>query len=299
MRDKLRLLMAVIAADFVLFAVLVWALGAWTGAGSCAAGAPGSAADRGRGLAAEAPQGAEGRGAGRATGTARGAEGRGAGRAAGTAQGAPGRAPAAAANPNPKPGDGMVSEKRPDGAKCVALTFDDGPNKECTKDLLDGLKARGAKATFFLMGENIPGNEDLVRRMKEEGHLIGNHSYRHIQLTKAGSKAVCDAVDQTSRMIEEITGERPQYLRPPYGDWNEDLECKVDMTTVLWSVDSLDWKLQNRQKIVKRVLKDVKDGDIILMHDIFPTSVEAALEIIDTLSGQGYTFVTVDEVLID
>jgi peptidoglycan/xylan/chitin deacetylase (PgdA/CDA1 family) len=73
----------------------------------------------------------------------------------------------------------------------------------------------------------------------------------------------------------------------------------VDMTTVLWSVDSLDWKLQNRQKIVKRVLKDVKDGDIILMHDIFPTSVEAALEIIDTLTPQGYTFVTVDEVLID
>ena len=73
----------------------------------------------------------------------------------------------------------------------------------------------------------------------------------------------------------------------------------MDMTTVLWSVDSLDWKLQNRQKIVKRVLKDVKDGDIILMHDIFPTSVEAALEIIDTLTPQGYTFVTVDEVLID
>lgn len=197
------------------------------------------------------------------------------------------------------PGDGVVSEKRGNGVKCVALTFDDGPNKECTKDLLDGLKARGVKATFFLMGQSIPGNEDLVRRMKDEGHLIGNHSYRHIQLTKAGENAVCDAVDQTSVMIEQITGERPQYLRPPYGDWNDNLECKVDMTTVLWSVDSLDWKLQNRQKIVKRVLKDVKDGDIILMHDIFPTSVEAALEIIDTLTPQGYTFVTVDEVLID
>ncbi len=197
------------------------------------------------------------------------------------------------------PGEGVVSEKRGNAVKCVALTFDDGPNKECTKDLLDGLKARGVKATFFLMGESINGNEDLVRRMKEEGHLIGNHSYRHIQLTKAGEKAVCEAVDQTSLMIEEITGQRPQYLRPPYGDWNDDLECKVDMTTVLWSVDSLDWKLQNRQKIVKRVLKDVKDGDIILMHDIFPTSVEAALEIIDTLTPQGYTFVTVDEVLID
>ena len=84
-----------------------------------------------------------------------------------------------------------------------------------------------------------------------------------------------------------------------FGDWNEELECDVGMTTVLWSVDSLDWKLKNKNKIVKRVLKDVEDGDIILMHDIFPTSVQAALELIDTLTRQGYTFVTVDELLID
>lgn len=204
------------------------------------------------------------------------------------------------ARPAGASGDETAGEQRPgDGVKCVALTFDDGPQRDCTGDLLDGLKARGAKATFFLMGQNIPGNEDLVLRMKEEGHLIGNHSYRHIQLTKAGSDAVCDAVDKTGQMIGEITGTPPQYLRPPYGAWNDDLECRVDMTTVLWSVDSLDWKLQNRQKIVRRVLKEVKDGDIILMHDIFPTSVEAALEIIDTLTRQGYTFVTVDELLID
>ena len=181
----------------------------------------------------------------------------------------------------------------------VALTFDDGPDRECTEDLLDGLKNRGVKASFFLMGQNIEGNEDLVLRMKEEGHLVGNHSYSHVQLTKAGSDAVCQAVDRTSRMIEEITGERPQYMRPPYGDWNEELECRVGMTTVLWSVDSLDWKLRNTNRVVKRVLKDVEDGDIILMHDIFPTSVEAALEIVDTLTKRGYTFVTVDELLID
>ena len=88
-------------------------------------------------------------------------------------------------------------------------------------------------------------------------------------------------------------------MRPPYGDWNEELECRVGMTTDLWSVDSLDWKLRNTNRVVKRVLKDVEDGDIILMHDIFPTSVEAALEIVDTLTKRGYTFVTVDELLID
>ena len=195
-------------------------------------------------------------------------------------------------------GDTLDRAKGLEG-KCVALTFDDGPNEDYTEKLLDGLKERNVRATFFLMGQNIEGNEEIVKRMKAEGHLIGNHSYSHVQLTKAGSDAVCQAVDRTSRMIEGIIGERPQYMRPPYGDWNEELECRVGMTTVLWSVDSLDWKLRNTNRVVKRVLKDVENGDIILMHDIFPTSVEAALEIVDTLTKRGYTFVTVDELLID
>ena len=117
--------------------------------------------------------------------------------------------------------------------------------------------------------------------------------------TWAGAGAACDGVDKTSSLIENITEERPQYMRPPFGDWNEELECEVGMTTVLWSVDSLDWKLRNKNRIVKRVLKDVEDGDIILMHDIFPSSVEAALELVDALTKEGYTFVTVDELLID
>lgn len=183
--------------------------------------------------------------------------------------------------------------------KCIALTFDDGPDDKYTTLLLEGLKERGVVATFFLMGQKIEGNEAIVRQMNEDGHLIGNHSYSHIQLTRAGTEKVCRAVEQTSAMIEAITGERPRYLRPPYGDWNDELECRVELTTVLWSVDSLDWKLQNRGRIVKRVLKEAEDGDIILMHDIFPESVDAALEIVDTLTMEGYTFVTVDELLID
>ncbi len=183
--------------------------------------------------------------------------------------------------------------------KVVALTFDDGPHETCTAELLDGLKERGVKVTFFLMGQSIEGNEELVRRMQQEGHLIGNHSYRHIQLTKAGEERVCDAVEQTGTMIEEITGIRPQYLRPPYGDWNDRLECRLDLTTVFWSVDSLDWKLKDTGRIVDYVEKRVRSGDIVLMHDIFPTSVEAALELIDDLKEQGYQFVTVEELLID
>ncbi len=183
--------------------------------------------------------------------------------------------------------------------KYVALTFDDGPSRKCTPVLLDGLKERDVHATFFLMGKNIEGNEDIVKRMSDEGHLIGNHSYEHIQLTKAGPEAVCEAVEHTQKQIEAITGKRPEYIRPPYGDWNEELEEEIGMTPVLWSADSLDWKLKDTGKILRRVLKDVKDGDIILLHDIFSSSVEAALELIDILQKEGYVFVTADELLIE
>lgn len=183
--------------------------------------------------------------------------------------------------------------------KYIALTFDDGPSRKYTPILLDGLKERGVHATFFLMGKNIEGKEDIVKRMSEEGHLIGNHSYEHIQLTKAGAKAVCEAVEHTQEQIGAITGKRPEYIRPPYGDWNEELEEEIGMTPVLWSLDSLDWKLKDTGKIIHQVLKDVKDGDIILLHDIFPSSVEAALELIDILQKEGYVFVTADELLIE
>ena len=183
--------------------------------------------------------------------------------------------------------------------KYIELTFDDGPSRKYTPILLDGLKERGVHATFFLMGKNIEGEEDIVKRMSEEGHLIGNHSYEHIQLTKAGAKAVCEAVEHTQEQIEAITGKRPEYIRPPYGDWNEELEEEIGMTPVLWSLDSLDWKLKDTGKIIHQVLKDVKDGDIILLHDIFPSSVEAAPELIDILQKEGYVFVTADELLIE
>ena len=189
---------------------------------------------------------------------------------------------------------GAVSETRME-EKVVALTFDDGPHSVYTKKLLEGLKKRGIKVTFFLMGSNIEGNEELVRQMKQDGHLIGNHGYRHVQMTEK----VRESVEKTGKIIEEIIGEEPEYLRPPYGDWNEELAEKMDLTPVFWSVDSLDWKYQNTPKITSRVLKEVEDGDIILMHDIFPTSVESALEIVDTLQEQGYTFVTADELIID
>lgn len=183
--------------------------------------------------------------------------------------------------------------------KEAALTFDDGPHSLYTPQLLDGLKKRGVKASFFLIGQNIDGNEDIIRRMKEEGHLIGNHSQSHMQLTKENAELACRQINSTNQKIYEITGEMPSYIRPPYGSWNEELECMVPMTVTLWDVDPLDWKTQDKGKIVSHVKKHVEDGSIILLHDVYGTSVDAALEIVDTLSREGYNFVTVDELLID
>lgn len=186
-----------------------------------------------------------------------------------------------------------------DEKKIIALTFDDGPHPVYTKELLQGLRERNVRVSFFLVGQNIKGNEDIVREMQTDGHLIGNHSNTHVQLNAGSMQNACDEIEQTNQRIYEATGQRPVYIRPPFGSWSEDLECLVPMTVVLWNIDPLDWKLQNTRKVVSHVLKHTEDGSIVLLHDSYQTSVEAALEIIDTLTRQGYTFVTVDEMMID
>lgn len=180
----------------------------------------------------------------------------------------------------------------------VALTFDDGPSKKYTPMLLDGLKERGIHASFFLMGKNIQGNEELVRRIQEEGHLIGNHTYNHVQLNKVPAATAKEEIEKTSNQIYEITGNYPVYMRPPFGAWRKDLELSVEMFPVMWSIDTLDWQSQNVASVVEIVEKQVKDGSIILMHDGYETSVEAAFRIVDILLEAGYEFVTVDQMLI-
>lgn len=183
--------------------------------------------------------------------------------------------------------------------KQVAITFDDGPHSIYTARLLDGLRERDVKASFFLLGQNIAGKEAIVQQMELDGHMIGNHGFSHVQMNQ---ESVCEAVKQvekTNDLVEEITGKRPEYFRPPFGSWSEEMESEVGMTVALWNLDSLDWKYQDTGKVTKAILKEIEPGDIILMHDVFPTSVEAALQVIDTLSSQGYTFVTADELLVD
>lgn len=125
------------------------------------------------------------------------------------------------------------------GEKQIALTFDDGPHSVYTPRLLDGLRERGVHATFFLLGENVNGKEAIVKQMQEDGHLIGNHGYSHVQLSKESAGAACGQIEESNHRIEAITGIKPQYLRPPYGSWNEELECSTDMSVVLWDVEGL------------------------------------------------------------
>ena len=179
----------------------------------------------------------------------------------------------------------------------AALTFDDGPHATYTPLLLDGLHKRGIHATFFLMGKNIEGKEEIVKQMQKDGHLIGNHTYDHVQLDKLPGDQACQQILKTNNEIYEITGEYPLYLRPPYGAWPKNLELCVTMLPVFWDVDTLDWKSKNVQSVEEIVKREVKDGSIILMHDSFPTSVEAALEIADMLTEAGYDLVTAEHPL--
>ncbi|EOT24533.1 hypothetical protein C805_02745 [Eubacterium sp. 14-2] len=190
-------------------------------------------------------------------------------------------------------------ERAGDEKKKIALTFDDGPHPQYTPEMLEALKERNVKATFFLLGEEVEKYPEIVKQIQEEGHLIGNHSYKHEQLSKLPMEQACSQVTRTNELIYAITGVYPSYLRPPFGDWHEKLDGEVNMVEVLWDVDTLDWSSQNHSNIVNRAMKNLHENDIILMHDGYETSVTAAMEIIDTLQSQGYEFVTVDELIFE
>ena len=181
----------------------------------------------------------------------------------------------------------------------IALTFDDGPSAAWTPALLDGLKERGVKATFFLIGENADKNPEIVKRMAEEGHLIGNHTYHHVELTKVTEKEARSELADTSAVIVRITGKEPEYMRPPFGAWQRKLEQEIRMLPVLWTIDPLDWTTENQDEIVNKVVTEAEENDIILLHDCYKSSVEAGLRIIDILQEEGFVFVTVDELLLN
>ena len=183
--------------------------------------------------------------------------------------------------------------------KKIALTFDDGPHPTYTEQLLEGLKERGVVATFFVTGEHAKLHPDVIKRMQEEGHLIGNHTYSHMQLTSCNAEKFKEELVATNEVIEEITEEDVLYVRPPYGCWDKSMEAELNMIPVLWTIDPLDWRSNDANRVADKIINAAGENEIILMHDYYESSVTAALKVVDELQAQGYEFVTVEEILFE
>jgi peptidoglycan/xylan/chitin deacetylase (PgdA/CDA1 family) len=190
---------------------------------------------------------------------------------------------------------GAPLEEPAPSPKLIALTFDDGPRRSTTTALLDGLAQRGVKATFFLIGSQLENNEDLVCRMEQEGHQIGIHTFDHKKLTDLSRTDFDRQVDRTRQRLKEILGHNDFLLRPPYGMTDARVKAWAGCPIILWSIDPEDWGDQNTAREVSLIVKEAQDGSIILLHDIFPASVEAALQVVDQLHQEGYLFVTIDQ----
>lgn len=188
----------------------------------------------------------------------------------------------------------------------VALTFDDGPDPRFTPQVLDVLGREGVKATFFVVGNRAKKFPALLKRIHNEGHLVGNHSYSHPQFRKRSVKQFQDEILRTEKIIQSSIGYRPKLIRPPYGEIREEQVQwvkKNGYTVVNWNVDSLDWKGLDKEKVKNNVINAVGPGSIILQHagggvgsDLNGT-IEALPEIIQTLRAKGYHFVDLGELL--
>lgn len=194
--------------------------------------------------------------------------------------------------------DEMFKGKIDPDQKMIAITFDDGPHPTNTQKILDALEKYGGRATFFMLGQNAQEYPDAVKAVYESGSEIGIHTWNHPQLTKLSSDKILKQVQDTSDVIYELTGYRPKIVRPPYGAINDTVKTTLkDYPLICWNIDSEDWKSKDENVFVPRVMKDVSDGDIVLLHDIHNTTVPGAEKIIKQLTEQGYQLVTVSELL--
>ena len=192
------------------------------------------------------------------------------------------------------------AETMPGGGeeKYVALTFDDGPTAGVTERLLDGLRERFVPATFFLCGYRLERCPELLQRMADEGHELGIHGQTHRYLHNCTPETVREELTETANRVEELSGVRPRLFRPPGGLTGGAVKptaADMGLSIILWSVDPEDWACHNSETVAQRILHAVRDGDIILLHDLSDTSVQAAMTVIDTLEAQGYRFCTVSE----
>lgn len=190
--------------------------------------------------------------------------------------------------------DFINSRKWDNTKKLVAFTFDDGPNYN-TSRVIDILNKYNVKATFFVVGRNIKGNEEVIKKMRDSDMEIGNHTFNHLLLTKYDEYKINSEIDDTSNLLFSVTGDEPNLFRPSYGVYNKNIKKLVDYPIITWNVDTLDWKYHNSKVITNRVINTVEDGDIILMHDIYRATANAIDNIIPLLKDMGYEIVTVSE----
>lgn len=180
--------------------------------------------------------------------------------------------------------------------KYVALTFDDGPSGRFTEELLDGLTQRGVHATFFLCGYRLEDFSDLAQRIHQEGHEIGLHGYSHDSMAEMTAQQIRQELEDTLALLPQ--GCSVRLMRPPGGASASQVKqvCEdMDLSIITWSVDPRDWAVHSAPDVEQAVLEQVGDGDVILMHDMYDSSIEAALYLVDKLQAEGYEFMTVSE----
>lgn len=193
-------------------------------------------------------------------------------------------------------GFNFIDNRIVDTDKLVALTFDDGPNYNTNK-VLDILDKYNIKATFFVLGRNINGNEDIIKRIHSSGHEIGNHMYSHQISTRLSDVRIKEEVNMTDKLVYDITGKYPNLVRPSYGIYNNRIKRIIDRPIILWNIDTLDWKHHDSKRIASKVFNNIKRGNIVLMHDIYSATANSLEIIIPRLLSEGYEFVRVSDLL--
>ena len=177
----------------------------------------------------------------------------------------------------------------------VALTFDDGPYAKVGNRIMDCAAQYNAKVTFYVVGDRVNTYASEMRRMVNEGHEVGNHTMNHKILTKIGAAEIASQIEKCNQAVQNVTGIRPRTVRLPGGGKNSTVLASISQPIILWNLDTLDWKHRNAATSVQKVLSSVKDGDVILMHELYTASADAACQLIPELTARGYQLVTVSE----
>lgn len=179
--------------------------------------------------------------------------------------------------------------------KTVALTFDDGPNGEKTNKIVNILEENKAHATFFMVGNKMESGKETILNVLNKGNEIGSHSYNHKNMRRTKLKDVVSGEEKTNEIYYNITGKELIYTRPPYGNITSAIKNSLNTIFINWSLDTEDWLHRNKDMIVLSIMKNVSDGDIILMHDSYDSTVEAVEEVLPLLYAEGYQVVSVSE----